>query len=88
MVKLILIYLSNTMNGLIIESCVNTWSFNPLSANPTKGQTHSNNLSTTADELFECVWPFCAVSAWRVKIFRNHSHYSFKEKVFLNSKRS
>ena len=25
------------------------------------GQTHSNNSSATADELFECVWPFCGV---------------------------
>ena len=32
---------------------------NPLSANPTKGQTHSNNSSTKADKLFECVWPLC-----------------------------
>ena len=23
------------------------------------GQTHSNNSLATADELFECVWPFC-----------------------------
>ena len=21
-----------------------------------------------ADELFECVWPFCGIGAWRVKI--------------------
>ena len=28
---------------------------NPLSANPTNGQTHSDNSSATADELFECV---------------------------------
>ena len=25
------------------------------------GQTHSNNLPAVADELFECVWPFCGV---------------------------
>ena len=35
---------------------------NPLSANPTNGQTHSNNLSA-ADELFESVWSFCDVGA-------------------------
>ena len=27
----------------------------PLSANPTKWSTHSNNLSAAADELFVCV---------------------------------
>ena len=26
---------------------------------PQNGQTHSNNLSAVADELFECFWPFC-----------------------------
>ena len=30
---------------------------------PQNGQTHSNNLSGTADELFDCVWPFCKVGA-------------------------
>ena len=34
---------------------------------PQNGQTHSNNLSALADELFECVWPFCGVDALRVK---------------------
>ena len=28
---------------------------NPLSANPTNGQTHSSNSSAIADELFRCV---------------------------------
>ena len=28
---------------------------------PQKSQTHSNNLSAVADELFECVWPFLGV---------------------------
>ena len=36
---------------------------NPLSANPENGPTHSNNLSVTADDLFECVYPFCEVGA-------------------------
>ena len=27
------------------------------------GQTHSNNSSAVADELFECVWLFCVVGA-------------------------
>ena len=31
------------------------------------GQTHSNNSSATADEWFECVWPFCKVGVARVK---------------------
>ena len=31
------------------------------------GQTHSYNLSAIAGELFECVWPFCGVGAYRVK---------------------
>ena len=31
------------------------------------GQTHSNNSSAVADELFECVRPFCGVAALRVK---------------------
>ena len=30
---------------------------------PQNGQAHSNNSSTTAYELFECVWPFCGVGA-------------------------
>ena len=29
--------------------------FKPLTANPQNGQTHSNNLSATANELLECV---------------------------------
>ena len=28
---------------------------------PQNGQTHSNNSSAVADELFECGWLFCAV---------------------------
>ena len=31
--------------------------------NPLSGQTRSNNSSTVAEELFECVWPFCGVGA-------------------------
>ena len=34
---------------------------NLLSANPKNGQTHSNNSSYVAHELFECVWLFCGV---------------------------
>ena len=36
---------------------------NPLSANPTKWSNTLNNSSAVADELFECVWPFCGVDA-------------------------
>ena len=37
---------------------------------PQNGQTRSNNSLVEADELFECVWPFCVVGAERVKCFR------------------
>ena len=30
---------------------------------PQNGQTHSNNSSPKADELFACVWPFCGIGA-------------------------
>ena len=30
---------------------------------PQNGLTHSNNSLATADELFECVRPFCGVGA-------------------------
>ena len=33
---------------------------------PQNGQTHSNNSPAFGDELFECVWPFCGVGAWKV----------------------
>ena len=39
---------------------------------PPNGQIHSNNLSAAAGELFECVWPFCAVGAERVKPFMHN----------------
>ena len=32
------------------------------------GKTHSNNLSTVADELFEYVRPFCEVGAERINL--------------------
>ena len=32
----------------------------PISQN---GQTHSNNSSAFANELFECVWPFYGIGA-------------------------
>ena len=31
------------------------------------GQTDSNNSSAFADELSECVWPFCRAGVWRVE---------------------
>ena len=33
------------------------------------GQIHSNNLLAVADELFECVWPFWEIGAFRVTDF-------------------
>ena len=39
------------------------WKFNPLSTNPQNGQTHSNNSSAFAVELFECVSGFRGVDA-------------------------
>ena len=30
---------------------------------PQNGQTHSNNSSAIAGELFKCVWLFCEVGA-------------------------
>ena len=44
--------------------------FNHLSANPENGQTHSNSLLASADELFECVWTFCRVDAESVNPFQ------------------
>ena len=34
---------------------------------PQNGQTYSNNSSPRADELFECVWPFCRCGPERDK---------------------
>ena len=28
---------------------------------PQNGQTHTNNSSSVAEQLFECVWPFCGL---------------------------
>ena len=47
--------------------------FNPLSANPTNWLNTLNNLSATADELFECVSPFCGASA--DKEVHSHLHH-------------
>ena len=38
---------------------------------PKNGQTHSNNSLAVADELFECVWPFCGFDAESVKPHKN-----------------
>ena len=63
----------NTSGGILMKSILSfilkhiaiywhvSYVFNPLSAVPQNGQTHSNNSSAFADELFECVWPFCGV---------------------------
>ena len=37
-------------------------SLNPFSANPIKW-SNLTSLSAVADELFECVWPFCGVGS-------------------------
>ena len=34
------------------------------------GQTHSNNSSAFADELFECIWTFCGVGALGTNFFQ------------------
>ena len=52
---------ANTYN----ESLILIESFDSLSANPTKW-SNTLNSSTVVDKLFECVWPFCRVGAWRV----------------------
>ena len=36
---------------------------------PQNGQTHSNNSSAFADEMFECVLPFCVAGALKVNVF-------------------
>ena len=56
--------------GSECASEVDIKNFNPLSTNPIKRQTHSNNSSAVVDEFFECVtdWPFCGVGTQRVKI--------------------
>ena len=38
-----------------------------LTPTPENDQTHSNNSSAFADELSECVWPFCRAGVWRVE---------------------
>ena len=47
------------------EEVSNMWvgSLTLKAQTPQNGQTHSNNLSVTAEELFECVWPFYEVGA-------------------------
>ena len=39
------------------------WTLTLEAPAPQIGQTHSNNSSAFADELFESVWPFCGVGA-------------------------
>ena len=35
----------------------------PQASTPQYGQAQSDNSSPTADELLDCVWPFCGVDA-------------------------
>ena len=48
------------------------------------GQTHSNNLSATVGELFECVWPFCGAGARRVKTAGNLKRMWNRYEVYKN----
>ena len=48
--------------------------FNPLAPTPLNGQTYSNNSSRTADELFECVWPFYGIGTKRVECICEINH--------------
>ena len=51
-----------TLKILIILTCdtISLWS-----TTPQNGQTHLKNSSPTGDKLFECVWPFCGVGAYK-----------------------
>ena len=40
-----------------------------FSETPQNDQTDSNNPSAFADELFECVSPFCGVGTYRVNLY-------------------
>ena len=59
------------INSIVIETTLkrqikdfqNFSGINLLSATLQNGQIHSNNSSTVADELFECVWPSYGVGA-------------------------
>ena len=43
--------------------------FNPLIPKPTKwSNTLKQFVGNRSEELFECVWPFCGVGAYRVRI--------------------
>ena len=57
---ILVIFLSKEL--VTIESVIN-----PLSANFTNGQTHSNNSSAVADKLFECVRLFCGIGGLKFK---------------------
>ena len=43
---------------------------------PKNGQTYSNNLSATADQLLECAWPFCRGGALRVLSKKNFEFFA------------
>ena len=45
-------------------------------ATPQNGQTHLNNLSAIADELFEYVWSSCGVDTQRSNKLRNQAPFS------------
>ena len=59
------------------------------------GQTYSNNLSAVADELFECVLPFCEnryfflrpIITYLSDIYDSHNRYSWRSYTYLNGTR-
>ena len=61
--------LKNICEQLLLKKPV-AWNRLTLEALTTRtDQTYWKNSSTKADELFECVWPFCRASAERVNIY-------------------
>ena len=64
--------IENGMNSLTWNSLINHYySISRLTleaAIPQNGQTHSNNLSATADELVEWVWSCYGIGTLKVKL--------------------
>ena len=56
--------------------------FSKVAGSPQNGQTHSNNSWAVADELFECVSPFCRRPATLLNLALLHGRFS----LFLNCK--
>ena len=63
-----------TWNGLTGNCFHKPTNLTPLSANPIKWlNTLKKICRLTADELFECVWPFCKVAAEEVRILSKNN---------------